>query len=152
MKLIITFAILIFLYGCSGNSNHDSHENMSNVPKSKSDSLYKEVMDGHNEAMAKFGELQRYESVIKQLKDSVESLKNKSAENAALQKSFDSTLLQLQNAETAMNAWMDGFVPDKAGKTEDEKVNYYNGEKEKVSRVQEQIKESLSKAKTVSKK
>ncbi|PWU04693.1 MAG: hypothetical protein C5B52_01040 [Bacteroidetes bacterium] len=152
MKTIIIFSIFIFLFGCTGAGNHEGHDNMSNVPKSKSDSLYKEVMNGHNEAMAKFGELERYQTLLKKQKDSVSAIKNKSAVNSSIQNTLDSALLELQNAESAMNAWMDGFDPDKAGKTEEEKINYYNNEKEKVSKVQGQINQSLAKAKELSRK
>ncbi len=133
---------------CNGNggaSGSDEQQNNSSVPKTLSDSLYKEAMEGHDAGMAKMGEIARYRKLVEQKIDSVEGLKNK----AGLQPPLDSALQQLIVSEELMNRWMQDFDPDKAGNTEAEKVTYYRSEKAKIDNVNARIFRSIETAKAL---
>lgn len=133
---------------CNGNggaSGSDEQQNNSSVPKTLSDSLYKEAMEGHDAGMAKMGEIARYRKLVEQKIDSVEGLKNK----AGLQPPLDSALQQLIVSEELMNRWMQDFDPDKAGNTEAEKVTYYRSEKAKIDTVNARIFRSIETAKAL---
>lgn len=128
--------------GCD-NANPPTVNNAI-TPATGSDSLYKAVMEGHDVAMARMGELVRYKKQLQQQADSLKSLKD-----------FDTTLVttletaakDLDDAEELMNKWMQEFEPDDAGTTEQQMVAFYSKEKEKVDTVKVRIFRGLDNAK-----
>jgi hypothetical protein len=151
-RLLITSLSILLLLACNNSSPDREKGNLSNVPKTKSDSLYQDVMKGHERGMGRFGELHRYETLLSKIVDSLARLTGKSPESIAFRSEIDSALSHLKNAENAMNQWMEEFDPNKEGKTENEKIDFYSAEKDKVNKVEELINNSLDQAKKLTNK
>ncbi|MBN8859727.1 MAG: hypothetical protein J0H29_15130 [Sphingobacteriales bacterium] len=144
--VLLSMTALLFSCGSGSQSPADAGQNNSSVPKSKSDSMYKAVMDGHDAAMRKMGEIARYSTLIKQYKDSLQ----KSGSKDALKKSaLDSALQGLTDADEAMNKWMEAFDPDKAGAAEETRLAFYTSEKEKIAAVETKMDSSIVAAKKI---
>ena len=133
-----------FLLSCNSGEHEHSEDNNASVAKTLSDSLYKEVMHGHDRGMAKMGEIQRCKKMIQQQQDSISKLKTKDLPRLSR---LDSLAQDLVYAEELMNKWMQEFDPNKAGNAEEEKVAFYTKEKEKVDTVEARIENSIDRAK-----
>ena len=144
MKTISLVAASYFVIALNSNcsSGGGEQQNNASIPKTRSDSLYKETMEGHDIGMAKMGEMMRYQKLVQQRIDSVANLKNQDSQIAGL----DSVLKELNDAEEQMNRWMQDFEPDKAGSTEEEKVGFYKNEKTKIDTVNAKILRSIDRA------
>lgn len=145
IKLFVPVIVVIMAVACNDNQDApggEEQQNNSSIPKTLSDSLYKEAMEGHDAGMARMGEIARYRKLVEQKIDSVAGLKNK----AKLQLPLDSALKGLRYADELMNRWMQDFDPNKAGNTESEKVTYYRSEKEKIDTVNARIFRSIETA------
>mgnify|MGYP001546894712 CR=1 FL=1 len=151
-RSLITSLSILLLLACNNSSSDQEKGNVSNIPQTKSDSLYQDVMKGHERGMGRFGELHRYEALLSQMVDSLARVNGKSPESKAFRWQMDSALTHLKNAENAMNQWMEEFDPNKEGKTENEKIDFYSAEKNKVIRVEELINNSLDQAKKLTNK
>lgn len=147
MNLGIMIIMICLTMACnpSGTSESRTQQNNASIPKTQSDSLYKETMDGHDLGMAKMGEMIRYQNLLKKSIDSFSGIKNGDKQISIL----DSALQQITRAEEQMNRWMQGFEPDKAGNTEEEKIRFYTSEKEKIDSVNASILQSIDRAKRV---
>lgn len=110
-------------------------------------SLWKEVMDGHDIGMAKMGKLTRAEQASRRLIDSIEKLPAKAKQAAIpLKLKLDSLQKDLKSAELAMNKWMEEFNMDSATNDMGKRIEYLKSEKLKVSTVKESILSGLQKA------
>ena len=146
LKGMLLLSITALLFSCGSGSQSPAGQNNSSVPKSKSDSMYKAVMDGHDAAMRKMGEIAKYSTLIRQYKDSLQ----KSGSKDALKKSaLDSALQGLTDADEAMNKWMVAFDPDKAGAAEETRLAFYTSEKEKLTAVETKMDSSIVAAKKI---
>ena len=127
-----------------GNNNGDSNNAQS---KTQADSLFDEVMDGHNVGMAKMFRLTKAEQTTKRLLDSIAKLPDRARRAAGPFKvQLDSLQKDLSYAEFAMNKWMDEFNADSAADDVRARINYLEDEKLKVTKVKEAILGSLQKA------
>jgi len=149
-QLQLVALITISLMACNNSENrHNGHE-QNNKPKTEADSLYKDVMDGHDIGMAKMGKLTRAEQATRRLLDSLDKLPVKAKQAAApLRKKLDSLQKDLSYAEFAMNKWMEEFNMDSALNNVQERIDYLGSEKLKVSKVKEAILSSLQKADSI---
>jgi hypothetical protein len=151
-KLILPIVVLVFIGLLSCNSPEDNHSDHAgrNEPKTKADSLMKDVMEGHDIGMAKMGKLTRAEQTTRRLLDSIAKLPAKAKQAAEpLKIKLDSLQKDLQYAEFAMNKWMDEFKFDSAVNDVKERINYLGEEKLKVTKVKEAILNGLQKADSV---
>jgi hypothetical protein len=144
--VLLSMTALLFSCGSGSQSPADAGQNNSSVPKSKSDSMYKAVMDGHDAAMRKMGEIAKYSTLIKQYKD---SLQKSGSKDALKESALDSALQGLTDAEDAMNKWMVAFDPDKAGAAEESRLAFYTGEEEKITAVEAKMDSSIMAAKKI---
>jgi hypothetical protein len=62
---------------------------------------------------------------------------------------LDAAYSNLANAEELMNKWMHDFDPDKAGNTEEQKVNYFKEEQKKIDTINIRINSSIAEAKKI---
>jgi hypothetical protein len=151
-KVFIPFVFLIAISFVSCNdskTSHSGHE-QNKEPKTQTDSLMKEVMDGHDIGMAKMGKLTRAEQTTRRLLDSIEKLPAKARQAAKpLKIRLDSLQKDLSYAESAMNKWMEEFNMDSAVNNVQERIDYLGSEKLKVSKVKEAIVSSLQKADSI---
>lgn len=148
LKIFYVLIVSGIVVSCNSNysSGSQDQQHNSSIPKTPSDSLYKQTMEEHNLGMAKMGEIVRYREAITKRKNSHGASQGKGTGIAPV---LDSTLQALNMAEEEMNRWMQSFDPDKAGNTEPEKENYYRKEKEKIEAINTSILESLEAAKRV---
>ena len=130
------------------NNETDSHNHHSGMePKTHEDSVYKDVMDGHNVVMPKMGKVKGYIALAQQQLDSLQKLPEKAKQAAAGYKaSLDSLIKDLKEADRSMTVWMDEFVPDSLADELDKRVAYLESEKIKVNIVRDNILGSLEKA------
>ena len=137
----IGFFVILLLTACGGGGSQGHHEAAGETAKSPSDSVYNLVMDDHNVAMPKMGQLSRYQVTVKKESDSIAAVlsKKKDPVLAARKQMLDSLRVQLKTAEDDMNHWMESFETDSAGTTEELKLKYYSKEKEKVGAIKENI-------------
>lgn len=136
----------VLLLACGSGSVGDAAQNNSSIPKSKSDSIYKSIMDGHDLAMKKMGAIAQYSNLIKQYKD---SLIKRSSQDILKNASLDSALQELTAADDAMNKWMVEFDPDKAGADEPAKLQFFTREMEKITAVELRMDSSIALAQKI---
>ncbi len=137
--LVHLFLLTILLSGCGDGAKEPSANNAA-IPVTSSDSLYRSVMEGHDVAMARMGEIVRYKKLLQQRADSIKGLKD--TDTSAVT-ALETAAKDLDHAEELMNIWMREFDPDAAGETEAEMLAFYTKEKEKVDTVKVRIFRSL---------
>lgn len=149
MKVLV-FPVIIFSLLLLSCGNQESSRPQA---KTLSDSLLKEVLDGHNIGMAKVRKLTQLEEHTQRLLDSIGKLPAKAREASApyLQK-LDSLSKELQYAEFAMNKWMEEFKVDSANNDTEKRVKYLGEEKDKVTKVKDAILSVIQKADSLLKK
>lgn len=146
------FTIIALLAVACNNSGNQSPADRANgydaKPVTREDSLFHDVMNGHDTGMAKMGRLIGYEKRTRQAIDSIKALPAKQR-NGAYLGSLDSLSKMLFEAETGMNGWMEEFKMDSATGSPDQRIRYLQGEKERVTKVNGRIREALQKADSV---
>ncbi len=143
MKGIVQLLVALTLFSACGDASKEASTNNSAVPVTASDSLYKAVMEGHDVAMARMGDIVRYKKTLQQRIDSLKGLKD--GDSAALS-AFEKAAKDLEAAEEGMNTWMMDFDPDAAGEKESDMLAFYTTEKEKVDTVKARIFRSIEAA------
>ena len=143
MRLCILLA-LGFLVSCAGSSSEDRKDGFSNTAKTPEDSLFQDVMDLHDEAMAKMGKLAGYRKQFDSKIDSLQKIKSSTKE--ALTEKYNVIREDLKQAEDKMNTWMQEFSIDSAQDDTKRRIEYLESEKSKVSKVKDEIFSALSKA------
>lgn len=153
-KLILPAILFITLIACNSSENKNSqHEHGSDEPKTAKDSLMKDVMDGHDFAMAKMGRLSSTQKLVQQSLDSINKLPAKSRQAAAgYTTQLDSLLKDLQYAENSMNRWMAEFNMDSSVRDPALQLKYLESEKQKIAAVKDNIFTSLKRADSLLKK
>lgn len=147
-KLFLPLIAVLMLAAACNNSAEEKKPT-----RTKADTLYEEVMDGHNVGMGKMAKLTRGEQEVKRLIDSIGKLPAKAQQLAAPYKTkLDSLLVDLKSAESSMDGWMKEFNIDSATNNTAERLGYLELQKEKVAKVKEQILNSLKNADSVLKK
>jgi hypothetical protein len=153
IKTIASLAMISMLALACNNAQDKAAERKdgySAEPKSETDTLYHQVMEGHDIGMAKMGALKKYNGVAQTKIDSVQKLPAAKQDKAYLQEVM-TLQQQLINAEKGMNEWMEGFNLDSAsGATAS--ISYLKSELLKVNIVRDNILTSLSKADSLLKK
>ena len=136
MKVIQLFVIAFFtisITACNSIENNHNGHIQSNEPKTRADSLLKDVDDDHITGMSKMGRLTRAEQTTRRLLDSIAKLPAKAKQAAApLKIKLDSLQKELSYAEFAMNKWMNEFNMDSSVNNMQERINYLGSEKLKV--------------------
>jgi hypothetical protein len=156
LRLIIALAGLgLFAMACNNNASSGAGADRTNgftpVLKTKEDSLYHDVEQGHNIGMAKTGQLRRKIDETKHLLDSLNKLSAQKI-NASYKQSLIDLQTALANANNEMNDWMDKFKYDSAANDPGRRIKYLSAEKEKVTAVKEDILAALQQADSVLKK
>lgn len=135
----------LFVIACN-TSTPDEATNRKNgftpVLKTKEDSLYHEVMQGHDAGMAKIGKLRKNIDETQRLLDSLNKLPSHKV-NASYKQTLTDVHAALNNANNEMNKWMEEFKVDSASNNPDLRIQYLQHEKEKVTIVKQQIFTSL---------
>jgi hypothetical protein len=147
---ILALTIIIAFLSCNDSGQHtgiertDGYETVLNT---REDSLFHEVMLGHDKGMAKIGKLSGSQKLVQQAIDSLQKLNGKSKnQNSSLIRSLDSLKNELNQADSSMNDWMEKFNVDSARNKPSERIEYLESERDKIKRVNAYILHSLEKA------
>ena len=144
----------ILAQACQESHHHDAatrKDGFTTELKTKEDSLYHDVMQGHDIGMAKIGKLRKY---LDQVLHSLDSLQKLPAKN--IDAKYQQALVDLQEdlnyADYSMNTWMEEFKVDSGTGNPDLRVKYLQHEKEKVTLVKDRILNGLQRADSLLKK
>jgi hypothetical protein len=148
MIRVFFFGVIILMFAaCADDAPSDRKDGYSQTSRSPEDSLFQEVMDGHDVAMAKQSKLLGYR---KEVDKKLDSLKNaRSPSKASQEKIYISLGTELKNAEDHMNTWMQEFIIDSAENDTKRRLEYLQSEKLKVLKVKEEILEAVGRADSV---
>jgi len=145
MKPVIFLLFVITVIACNQEEKPIRKDGFSEVPKTKEDSLYKEVMEGHDIGMARIRRVEKAILKTQQQLDSLNKLsKNKIDPNH--QQALIDLLEELNYANNAMNKWMNEFKFDSAKGNLELRIPYLESEKDKVNKVKEAILNGLKRA------
>jgi len=143
--LIISMGMLTVACNNHSTTEATDRKNGYDVLKTKEDSLYHDVMQGHDAGMAKTGKLRKNIDEVKNRLDSISKLPAAKV-NALYKESLIQLQKQLNDANNEMNTWMDEFKVDSAANNPDMRIKYLQQEKEKVTLVKQHILTSLQTA------
>jgi len=147
--LVITAAIALLVFSaCKDKQPKERKDGFSNISKNKEDSLFHEVMEGHDIGMARMIKITKYLTQIQKALDSINKLPA-----AKIDEEYQQALIDLQEdlnyAEYGMNTWMDEFKHDSAQENKEKRIQYLESEKIKVVKVKEAILGSLQRADSI---
>lgn len=147
-KIVLSLLAFTLLMACKNDKKEGVHNHTKkNVPQTQEDSLFADVMDGHDVGMAKYGKLGAMEKKVKAVLDSIGKLPAKAQTAAAPYKAqLDSLGKDLSYAIFAMDKWMEEFNMDSAKSDLQQRIKYLTDEKMKVGKVKDAILNSLQKA------
>ncbi len=147
MKQWLILIIVVYLTACKNAPSEQTErtDGFTPVLKTKEDSLYHEVMQGHDIGMAKMSKLRKHITRVQHELDSLKKLPPKKIDNK-----YQQALLDLQEeltyADHAMFTWMEEFKVDSARADNNKRLVYLESEKLKVEKVRDNILTSLQRA------
>ena len=148
ISLILT-AISLTILSC--NNNAETKSESAEEVVTKEDSLYKEVIEGHDEGMMKMRRLLASQKAVQQALDSL-NRNTKAKLNTVYIQQLEGLKEELAQAETNMNIWMESFSPDTMNSDKEKRALYLEAEKAKVAKVNELINKSIGKTDSLLKK
>ncbi|WEK37113.1 MAG: hypothetical protein P0Y53_06335 [Candidatus Pseudobacter hemicellulosilyticus] len=145
-KLFFLCAVALAGIACTDTAQKETErkDGFTPVLRTKEDSLYHAVIEGHDVGMAKMGILGRYTARVQAKLDSMS--KQPKGVDSEYHKQLVDLRKDLQQARQGMNAWMDSFSADSATGNEDLRIQYLESERVKVNLVRDKILLSLQKA------
>lgn len=147
MKQLLAFILIVHLCGCENSSSeqNDRKDGFTPVLKSREDSLYHDVMEGHDIGMAKMSKLRAHLNKVQRELDSISKLSP-----SKVDRGYKQALIDLQEdlnyADHAMFTWMGEFKVDSANENKEKRLSYLESEKLKVEKVRDNILNSLRRA------
>ena len=147
MKPLLLLLLVLFIGSCNNvpTEQNDRKDGFTPVLKTKEDSLYHDVMQGHDIGMAKINKVRMSLTQIKNELDSIKKLPSKKGNQ-----SYQQALLKLQEdlnyADHAMYTWMEEFKVDSASGDKMNRIAYLESEKIKVGKVRDHILTGLQRA------
>ena len=149
-KILIAFLVMAIITACNNEKSGDDHSGhgpKKEAPKNAADSLYNDVMAGHDEVMPKMGKIRGAQKEAQLMLDSIAKLPAKAqTAAAALKAKLESLINDLNYADFAMDKWMVEFNMDSAKDNIEQRVKYLAEEKLKVTKVKEAVLGGLAKA------
>lgn len=144
---ILPLALMFAVAACNNDKDEPAVEATGKTIEQQADSLWEQVMEGHDIGMAKMTRLEKAQEAVQRAIDSIGKLPAAAKSAAASLKSdLDSLQKDLKYASFAMDKWMEEFNADIKNKAADVQIKYLNEENLKVSKVKEAILGSLGKA------
>jgi len=146
--IIALVSLGLFTMACHNDASHEEtggHKGFGPALKTTEDSLFHDVMQGHDTGMAKVGKLRKNINETTRLLDSLNKVPVKKVD-AAYKQVLVKLQADLKNADAEMNSWMEGFKLDSATDNKELRLKYLQGEKEKVTVVKEHILSALKQA------
>ena len=147
MKQFLIVMVMLYLSGCKNPSTeqYNRKDGFTPVLKTRQDSLYHEVMQGHDIGMAKMSALRKHQREVKEQLDSMRIVAPQKL-NQQYQQAMLALLEELNYADYAMFKWMEEFKVDSAADNEQKRLAYLESEKPKVEMVRDNIPNSLRRA------
>lgn len=149
---IALISLSLFAMACNNDASNgettDRKDGFTPVLKTREDSLYHDVMKGHDAGMAKVGKLSGNIKETERRLDSLSKIPAKQV-NATYKQSLIDLQAALNKANTEMFAWMKGFKVDTLTNNTELRIQYLQEEKEKVTVVKDLIFSALSQADSV---
>ena len=147
MKKFFVFAVAVITIIACNNGDKKITGKEITIPATTADSLMEEVMDGHNEGMAKMGKISAMQEKVQHALDSIAALPAKVQDAMEpYKRKLNGMIEDLKSAKDDMYKWMDEFNRDSAVNDLQQRINYLTEEKLKVSKVKESILSTLQKA------
>ena len=144
MKQFIFAMLVLTLYSCKEASEpSERKDGFTPMLKTKEDSLYHDVMEGHDIGMAKMSVLRKQITRVKHELDSINKLSPTKIDQTHKQALID-LHEDLTYADHAMFTWMEEFEVDSARSDKDKRIAYLESEKIKVEKVRDNILSSLT--------
>jgi hypothetical protein len=136
------------LIACGNPANEPKPSGQSKTV-SLEDSLYKEVISFHDEAMPKMGKLIGYQKTLQAKIDSLGKMAPSKMDEAskALKTRYEKLLSDLKTAEKEMNDWMDSFNPDPKFPSKEDLEKYWTDQHQKAKKMRDDILKSIDSAK-----
>jgi hypothetical protein len=143
MKFIIVLLSILVFTACNNKAKKSSSAPLT----AQADSLYKEVIAGHNEGMSGWMKIEDRKKDIQRLLDSVNILPEKAKAGAAqLKEKLSGVASDLQSAYDDMDKWMTNINLDSAKDNLEQRIKYLAEEKLKIEKVKLSIRTGLQKA------
>lgn len=144
---------LVFFSACNSgeHTQEERKDGFSDTAKTPEDSLFQQIMDGHDVGMAKLGKIKGSLGLAKAGLDSISKLKD-SPEKKVLLQAFMDIQEDLNYADYSMNTWMTEFNPDSALDNKEARIRYLTDENSKIGKVKELILTTLQRADSLFKK
>lgn len=149
MNSVMIIFLALLMVSCTGGDRHSDQLTPIKSVKTPVDSLFEEVMQGHDAGMAKLGRLKKNSQLLSRQIDSLgkAGIKDKLS-MAGMKRVKDS----LEAAHAAMFEWMDGFKADTLVDAPAQRIEYLRGQKLSVDMVRDRIMNSLRLYDSVNKK
>ncbi len=146
---VLAAALSAFAFACN-NEETKPVENLSE--QQQSDSLEKQVIEGHDVAMSKSMKIPNVQAEVKRIIDSIGKLPAKMREEAANYKAkLEEVYRELGEANASMDKWMEEFDLDSARSNLQQRIKYLADEKLRIENVKEAVSGSVEKAKSLMK-
>ena len=155
LRFIIALVSFGLMAGACNDASHDEHADHKNgyapVLKTREDTLFHEVMKGHDAGMAVLGKLR---GKIKETATQLDSLNKLPAKkiDTTYKHILTSIHTDLTNADTEMDTWMQQFKLDSVADNKELRIKYLQGERDKVRAVKEHIFSALQRADSLGKR
>jgi len=148
MKNTFYLAFVLAVFAACGQEQQkadgtERKDGFSQKAETKKDSLYHDVMEGHDVGMSKMGKIAGYLKTVKGSLDSLKTSKKPDKNRIGL---LESVAADLNQADYSMNRWMEEFKPDSAENNEPVRLAYLESEKDKIGRIKERILNALKRA------
>jgi hypothetical protein len=137
--LILLAFFTSFCFGCMDNE-HEEEAGSKNASTDPVETVFQEVMKGHDAGMAKVGRLRKSSA---QLGKQIDSLNKIGSKNSIRVASIKRVKDSLDAADAAMFIWMEGFKADTLTDVPDQRMRYLEKQKASVHIVHERIMNSL---------
>lgn len=148
-RFFLPVVVVMFIAACNNDKKHAGHNSPGDEPKTLTDSLMKEIDDGHIVGMSKMGKLHNTQKDVQRVIDSIGKLPAAAQQAAAsYTEGLKSVIKDLEYANFAMDKWMPEYYAntDTLSDNNSERIKYLEREKIKVTKLKEAILTSLQKA------
>lgn len=145
MKFSIGILMLLSVLAC--NTKDKNKSDTGEKTGTQTDSLLKQIDEGHVVGMSKIGKLHMAEQRLQEVMDSIKKLPGKTqAAAAAYLDKIKETIADLEYADMAMDKWMMEYNEDSVKDDLNRRLNYLKNETFKVNKMKDAILNGLAKA------
>jgi hypothetical protein len=145
MKNLLIIIGFVGLFSCNNTETPQRTNGYEPVLKDRQDSLEHDVLEGHDQAMARFAKLSKNTGKVQLQIDSLSKIPQAQL-NSALLSAFTNAGKELEEAKISMNDWMDGFKLDSLRNDKEARIKYLESELLKVNTMKQKIMNALAKS------